>query len=184
MATVAGRGAVTSNSGQGSDSLDRRVRRWAGWFGVGGFVVFLVALPLYFIGVGPAARLEDTAQYSDLITKTNTFILIRTAVADPLISTSKVGPSAPANFYTSRIPRQTCNRSRPRSSRKSRSSLPGDFVHIECRSALSRHTVRTRWASQAVREGTVDPVLKSVSCAWSRHRPLRTIAPRKAQRRT
>src|SRR6266536_1386006 len=85
MATLAGSGAVTSKSGQGSDSLDRRVRRWAGWFGVGGFVVFLVALPLYFIGVGPAARLEDTAQYSDLITKTNTFILIRTAVADPLI---------------------------------------------------------------------------------------------------
>jgi hypothetical protein len=77
--------AVASESGQGSDSLDRNVRRWAGWFGVGGFVVFLVALPLYFIGVGPAARLEDTAQYSDLITRTNTFILIRTAVADPLI---------------------------------------------------------------------------------------------------
>jgi hypothetical protein len=77
--------AVTSKTGQGSDSPDRRVRRWAGWFGVGGFVVFLVALPLYFIGVGPAARLEDTAQYSDLITRTNTFILIRTAVADPLI---------------------------------------------------------------------------------------------------
>jgi hypothetical protein len=73
-----------SKSGEGSDSLGN-VRRWAGWFGVGGFVVFLVALPLYFIGVGPAARLEDTAQYSDLITRTNTFILIRTAVADPLI---------------------------------------------------------------------------------------------------
>jgi hypothetical protein len=76
---------ITSKSGQGSDSLDLRVRRWAGWFGVGAFVVFLVALPLYFIGVGPAAPLADTAQYSDLITRTNTFILIRTAVADPLI---------------------------------------------------------------------------------------------------
>lgn len=85
MATLAGRGAVASKSGRGSDSLDRSVRRWAGWFGVGAFVVFLVALPLYFVGVGPAARLEDTAQYSDLITRTNTFILIRTAVADPLI---------------------------------------------------------------------------------------------------
>ena len=85
MATLAGRGAVTSKSGRDSESVDRRVRRLAGWFGVGGFAVFLVALPLYFIGVGPAARLEDTAQYSDLIARTNTFILIRTAVADPLI---------------------------------------------------------------------------------------------------
>jgi hypothetical protein len=72
-------------SGLASDSLDRRVRRWAGWFGLGAFLVFLVALPLYFIGVGPPARLQDTAQYSDLIARTNTFILIRTAVADPLI---------------------------------------------------------------------------------------------------
>jgi hypothetical protein len=82
---LAGRAAVMSKSAQGPDSVDRRVRRWAGWFGVAGFVVFLVALPLYFIGVGPAARLEDTAQYSDLITRTNTLILIRTALADPLI---------------------------------------------------------------------------------------------------
>lgn len=43
MATLTGVGAVTSMSGQGSDSLDRSVRRSAGWFGVGGFVVFLVA---------------------------------------------------------------------------------------------------------------------------------------------
>jgi hypothetical protein len=64
---------------------DGNVRRWAGWFGVAGFVVFLVALPLYFIGVGPAAPLEDTAKYSALITRTNTFVIIRTAVADPLI---------------------------------------------------------------------------------------------------
>jgi hypothetical protein len=64
---------------------DLKVRRWAGGFGVGGFIVFLVALPLYFVGVGPGARLEDTAQYSDLVTRTNTFILIRTSLADPLI---------------------------------------------------------------------------------------------------
>jgi hypothetical protein len=61
------------------------VRRWAGGFGVAGFIVFLVALPLYFVGVGPAARLEDTAQFSDLVLRTNTYILIRTALADPLI---------------------------------------------------------------------------------------------------
>ena len=64
---------------------DLKVRRWAGWFGVAGFAVFLVALPLYFIGVGPAARLEDAAQFSDLVTRTNTLILIRTSLADPLI---------------------------------------------------------------------------------------------------
>ena len=64
---------------------DLKVRRWAGGFGVAGFIVFLVALPLYFIGMGPAARLEDTAQFSDLVTRTNTFILIRATLADPLI---------------------------------------------------------------------------------------------------
>ena len=64
---------------------DLKVRRWAGAFGLAGFVVFLVALPLYFVGVGPGARLEDTAQFSNLVTRTNTFILIRTSLADPLI---------------------------------------------------------------------------------------------------
>lgn len=62
-----------------------KVRRWAGGFGVAGFIVFLAALPLYFIGVGPAARLEDTAQFSSLVARTNTFILIRTTLTDPLI---------------------------------------------------------------------------------------------------
>jgi len=57
----------------------------AGGFGVAGFIVFLVALPLYFIGMGPAARLEDTAQFSAMVTRTNTFILIRATLADPLI---------------------------------------------------------------------------------------------------
>jgi hypothetical protein len=64
---------------------NRTVRRVAGGFGVAGFVVFLAALPLYFVGVGPAAQLQDTAQYSDLVTRTHTFILIRTALTDPLI---------------------------------------------------------------------------------------------------
>jgi hypothetical protein len=66
---------------------DLNVRRWAGGFGVAAFIVFLAALPLYFIGVGPAAPLEDTAQFSDLITRTNTYVLIRTSLADPLIMT-------------------------------------------------------------------------------------------------
>ena len=64
---------------------DQTIRRWAGGFGIAGFVVFLAALPLYFVGVGPGAPLENTAQFSDLIARTNTFILIRTALADPLI---------------------------------------------------------------------------------------------------
>ncbi len=64
---------------------DQKIRRWAGGFGIAGFVVFLAALPLYFVGVGPGAPLEDAAQFSDLIARTNTFILIRTALADPLI---------------------------------------------------------------------------------------------------
>ncbi len=64
---------------------DLRLRRWAGGFGVAAFVVFLLALPLYFIGVGPGARLEDIAQFGDFVTRTNTFIIIRTALADPLI---------------------------------------------------------------------------------------------------
>ena len=64
---------------------DQKIRRWAGGFGIAGFVVFLAALPLYFVGVGPGAPLESTAQFSNLIARTNTFILIRTALADPLI---------------------------------------------------------------------------------------------------
>jgi hypothetical protein len=64
---------------------NRKVRHCAGAFGLAGFVVFLVALPLYFVGVGPGTQLEDTARFSSLVTKTSTFILIRTSLADPLI---------------------------------------------------------------------------------------------------
>ncbi len=64
---------------------DLKVRRWAGAFGLAGFVVFLVALPLYFVGVGPGARLQDAAQFTALVSKTNAFILIRASLADPLI---------------------------------------------------------------------------------------------------
>ena len=70
---------------------DLKVRRWASVFGVAGFIVFLVALPLYFIGMGPAARLEDTAQFSAMVTRTNTFILIRATLADPLIMIGFLG---------------------------------------------------------------------------------------------
>jgi len=64
---------------------DLKVRRLTGWFGVAVFVVFLLALPLYFIGAGPIPRLEDTTELSNFVTRTGTFILIRTALADPLI---------------------------------------------------------------------------------------------------
>jgi len=63
---------------------DLTVRRWAGAFGVAGFVVFLVALPLYFIGMTDAP-LEDAERFSDYVTSVNTSILIRTSLADPLI---------------------------------------------------------------------------------------------------
>lgn len=63
---------------------DLTVRRWAGAFGVAGFVVFLVALPLYFVGMTDAP-LEDAERFSDYVTSVNTSILIRTSLADPLI---------------------------------------------------------------------------------------------------
>ena len=64
---------------------DLKVRRWAGAFGVAGFVVFLVALPLYFVGPQPAARLEDAVQLSDSVSRASTLILTRATLADPLI---------------------------------------------------------------------------------------------------
>ena len=64
---------------------DLKVRRWAGAFGLAGFVVFLVALPLYFVGPQPAARLEDTIQFSDSVSRASAFILTRATLADPLI---------------------------------------------------------------------------------------------------
>ena len=64
---------------------DLKVRRWTGAFGVAGFVVFLVALPLYFVGPQPMARLEDTVQFSDSVSRASTFILTRATLADPLI---------------------------------------------------------------------------------------------------
>jgi len=64
---------------------DLKVRHWTGAFGVAGFVVFLVALPLYFVGPQPMARLEDIVQFSDSVSRASTFILTRATLADPLI---------------------------------------------------------------------------------------------------
>ncbi len=66
---------------------DLKVRRLTGAFGLAGFVVFLVALPLYFLGPQPIARLEDTIQFSDSVSRASTFILTRATLADPLIMT-------------------------------------------------------------------------------------------------
>ena len=63
---------------------DATVRRWAGSFGVAGFVVFLIALPLYYLA-GPEPRIEDTAATNAFVTSASTFILARTSLADPLI---------------------------------------------------------------------------------------------------
>jgi hypothetical protein len=64
---------------------DQKIRRWAGGFGVGGFVVFLAALPLYFVGVGPGVPLEEKAEFSAFVARTSTLIIIRTTLADSLI---------------------------------------------------------------------------------------------------
>lgn len=64
---------------------DLKIQRWAGAFGVAGFVIFLVALPLYFAGPQPVARLEDAVPFSDSVSRVSTLILMRTTLADPLI---------------------------------------------------------------------------------------------------
>lgn len=69
MATVTTPNAVTTKGEQAVGKRDLNVVRWAGAFGVAGFVVFLVALPLYFVGPQPAARLEDTVQFSDSVSR-------------------------------------------------------------------------------------------------------------------
>ena len=63
---------------------DAKVRRQAGSFGVAGFVVFLVALPLYYLA-GPEPPIDDTAATSAFVTRASTFILARATLADPLI---------------------------------------------------------------------------------------------------
>jgi hypothetical protein len=63
---------------------DPTVRRWAGGFGVGSFVVFLLALPLYFGGM-TNAPVADAARFTAYVTSIHTAILVRTSIADPLI---------------------------------------------------------------------------------------------------
>ena len=77
-------GSALTKDAHGSEShLD--VARWAGAVGLAGFVVFLVALPLYFVGAQPTARLEDTVAFASSVGAARTSILVRTTLADPLI---------------------------------------------------------------------------------------------------
>src|SRR2546428_6349973 len=76
---------VVGRSKKGAPLLnDAKVRRWAGTFGVAGFVVFVAALPLYYLA-GPEPRIEDTTATSAFVTGASTFILTRATLADPLI---------------------------------------------------------------------------------------------------
>jgi hypothetical protein len=52
---------------------------------VAAFAVFLVALPLYFVGFDPGLRLENTTQFSDYVARVSSSVLIRATLADPLI---------------------------------------------------------------------------------------------------
>src|SRR5512146_518710 len=74
----------TSSAYGGVAMSDLTVRRWAGASGVAAFVVFVVALPLYFGGM-TNAPLEEAERFSDYVTSVNRAILIRTSLADPLI---------------------------------------------------------------------------------------------------
>jgi len=59
------------------------VRFWTGVFGIAGFIIFLAALPLYFLG--PAAVLPKDANFTSYVTSTNTYTVTRAAIADPLL---------------------------------------------------------------------------------------------------
>jgi hypothetical protein len=60
-----------------------KVRRWTGAFGIAAFVVFLAALPLYFLG--PPAVLPQDAAFADFVTETSIFVITRATIADPII---------------------------------------------------------------------------------------------------
>lgn len=60
-----------------------KVRFWTGVFGIAGFIIFLAALPLYFLG--PPAVLPQNAAFTSYVTSTNTYTITRAAIADPLL---------------------------------------------------------------------------------------------------
>jgi hypothetical protein len=63
---------------------DAKVYTWSGIFGVAGFVVFLFALPLYFLG-GQEPAIQETTQTAEFVTRTSALIIARATIADPLI---------------------------------------------------------------------------------------------------
>ena len=63
---------------------DSRVSRWTGAFGVAGFVVFLCALPLYYLG-GQEPPIQETAQTGEFVARTGALIIARATITDPLI---------------------------------------------------------------------------------------------------
>jgi len=62
---------------------ESKVRLWTGAFGIAGFIVFLAALPLYFLG--PAAVGPQDAAFASYVTNTSTYTVARATIADPLL---------------------------------------------------------------------------------------------------
>jgi hypothetical protein len=58
---------------------DWKVLRWTGAFGIAAFILILVAQPLWLVS-GTAPRLDDTAAFTDFITKNHSIILSRSLV--------------------------------------------------------------------------------------------------------
>jgi len=69
--------------GDNDAMTEPRVRRWTGAFGIAAFVVFLAALPLYFLG--PPAVLPQDAAFAEYVTGTSAFVITRAAIADPIL---------------------------------------------------------------------------------------------------
>jgi hypothetical protein len=53
---------------------DSKVFRWTGAFGVAGFVVFLLGLPLYYLG-GQEPPIQQTALTGEFVTRTGALVL-------------------------------------------------------------------------------------------------------------
>ena len=85
-------GAMAASADATASSMgeDSRVARWAGTFGIAGFAVFLIALPLYSIGPQPAARVDDSVAFAASVGAARWVVLLRASIADPLMMASFV----------------------------------------------------------------------------------------------
>ena len=63
---------------------DSKVYRWTGAFGVASFIVFLLALPLYYLG-GQEPPIQNTLLTNEFVTRTSIFIISRATITDPII---------------------------------------------------------------------------------------------------